>query len=68
MSKWDQVFIEVLGALVAGSRQDLMDRFMLGDFDTHAHCLASIASIIADKSVKKMQYNEAITTAKGGTK
>jgi hypothetical protein len=66
MTKWEQVFTEVLASLVAGSREDLMDRFCLGNFDSHAHCLTSIASNIADSAIKKMQYNELNTPAKGG--
>ena len=66
MSKWEQVFTEVLSSLVAGSRQDLMDRFMQGHFDSHAECLASIASNIADSAIEKMKYNQYTTTAKGG--
>ena len=67
MSKWETVFNNVLGSLVAGSKDDLMDRFIRGSFDSHAQCLTSIASIIADSAVKKMHYNQLTTQANGGT-
>ena len=67
MSKWDEVFTQVLTSLIAGSRQDLYDRFLKGNFDSHAKCLTSVASIIADCAIKKMQHNELNTIANGGT-
>lgn len=67
MSKWDQVFTQVLASLVAGTCDDLLDRFAKGQFEAHALCLASIASIIADKADIKMKHNGVMSKARGGS-
>lgn len=58
MTKWETVFTEVLSSLVAGGREDLMDRFTHGHFESHAYCLTTVASIIADSATHKMRVNQ----------
>lgn len=55
MTKWEQVYTQVLSSLVTGRQQELYDAWLIGGMDTHAASLGTIAARIADQAVKDMR-------------
>lgn len=59
MNKWDTVYTEVLGALVANSQNDLVDKWInstLG-IDTECKCIAAVARKITEAAMREMKYS-----------
>lgn len=48
MDKWEKVFIEMLGVLVAENKDDLKQSWLNGHLETHASSYATIARVIAN--------------------
>lgn len=54
MTKWEQVYTQVLSSLVAGRQQEIEATWINGGIDTVAASLGTVAAKIADQAVKDM--------------
>jgi len=55
MTKWEQVYTQVLSSMVAGREQDIEATWMNGGLDITASSLSTMAARIADRAIKDMR-------------
>lgn len=57
MDKWETVFTQVLTAMVANSKDDLVTSAVKGNIDTDADLLAMTARKIANAAIREIRFN-----------